>query len=435
MIPTVRVTRGSLGASTRRFTLTRVDGGEPTTPFQCDAGACQVGSHALNDFVVTEPTVSRFHCEVGIGPDGAWVRDLGSANGTLVDGVQVKEAFLRSGSALQLGAATLRFSLSTEAAKLPVARRTRFGDLLGVSTSMRACFSQLERAAATSRPVLLEGETGTGKTLAAEAIHSESARKDKPFIAFDCSALPGAQLATALFGREGGADGPRRIGAFEEAGAGTVFLDEVGELSADLQSRLLVVLEQGELHRGGTVIRVQARVLAATGRELRSEVNAGRFRPELFYRLAVLRVVMPPLRERPEDLPVLVDHLLERLGIEGPQADALRSADFLGQLQTAVWPGNVRELRNHLERCLVLQDALPPLETHREGRGGSASRVDSRLGYAEARRLALDDFERQYLTALLAAHRGKVLQAAAAAGVDRVYLYRLLKRHGIKSGR
>ncbi|MBJ6766154.1 sigma-54-dependent Fis family transcriptional regulator, partial [Myxococcaceae bacterium JPH2] len=238
-----------------------------------------------------------------------------------------------------------------------------------------------------------------------------------------------------LFGHEKGAfTGAvnRREGVFEEADGGTVFLDEIGELPAELQPKLLRVLENREIRRVGsnTYQPVDVRLIAATHRDLRAEVNAGRFRSDLFFRLAVLRISMPSLRQRPEDLPVLVDGILQSLGSEPEHTEALRTPEFLGRLRHAAWPGNVRELRNYLERCLVFEDtvSLSDDEPHHSG----PVEVDPSRPYAEQRRHMVDEFERRYLHALLEKYPGKVAQAAVTAGMDRVHLYRLLRRHGIK---
>lgn len=422
--PTIKVER-YVPPGFRHFTLERVDGKGPAVIV--NTGAAQVGSNSMNEVVVDEPTVSRFHCEVGVGPDGAWVKDLGSANGTEVDGVRVKEAYLKDGAILQLGKVALRFSLSGEVTSRPTSANDRFGPLIGASLRMRACFAQLERAAETSRPVLLEGETGTGKTVAAGAVHDASARKDEPFLTLDCAALAALDLEAALFGREA----PRRLSVFEEVRGGTLLLDEVAELPQDLQARLTGVLERGELRRtgGGPPILLRCRVLATSRVDLRQLVNEGRFRSELFFRLAVVRVLMPPLRQHAEDIPDLVDDYLEAKGLTDDEAAPYRTGEFLGRLVSSSWPGNVRELHNHLERCLVMGAALPLNETLPPT---SKGHVNPRRSWAEAKRIANEQFEREYLQALLALHGGKVAEAAKAAEVDRVYVYRLLKKYGLK---
>jgi transcriptional regulator with PAS, ATPase and Fis domain len=299
----------------------------------------------------------------------------------------------------------------------------------------------LELAAGTDVTVLLEGETGTGKSVAAESLHLRSKRKDGPFMALDCSAIPANLLESELFGHERGAftgAEVRRIGAFEEASDGTIFLDEIGELPLELQPKLLRVLERREVRRVGSnnVIPVDVRVIAATNRDLRTEVNAGRFRPDLYFRLAVVKIPIPSLRERADDIPDLVDRFLEERGATPQQAARLREPAFQANLRAAAWPGNVRELRNYLEKCIVFQ-TTPPIEAEVEMPTGErplavGGDVDLSIALGEARRRVTEEFEARYLKSLLRKHDGKVAAAATAAKVDRVQLYRLLRKHGLK---
>jgi DNA-binding NtrC family response regulator len=430
--------RPGFSGAVRRFRFTLLEGPQPGLTKDSNADTFSIGSHVLNDLVLEEPTVSRFHCEVKIDRDGARVRDLDSRNGTVLDGVHVREAYLRGGSVLRLGRVSVRFDFSSESNRLLISERTTFGELVGTSAVTRASFALMERAATSDATALLEGETGTGKSRAALAIHRASARAAGPFLTVDCGAIPGNLLESELFGHEKGSFTgalQRRVGAFEEADGGTIFLDEIGELPAELQPKLLRVLEDREIRRLGsnTYLPVNVRVIAATHRDLRAEVNAGRFRPDLFFRLAVVRILIPALRERPEDIPAIAQRILASFGAEAAQVESLSTPDFIGQLQHAAWPGNVRELRNHLERCLVFQDAMSPATEDVSSQGVLRSMVDPKQPYAEARRRALEAFEREYLDALLKLHGGKVSQAATAADMDRVYLYRLLRRHGLRT--
>jgi DNA-binding NtrC family response regulator len=427
--------RGAAPGRVRRFRLTVVEGGAIGATWESAADGCSVGSHPSNDFVIDDPTVSRFHCEIRIDQGEVRIRDLDSLNGVILDGVTVKDALLRGASLIRLGSQVVRFDFSTESNRLPLSESTRFGSLVGVSVAQRGCFALLERAATSDATVLLEGETGTGKSQAARAIHLASARRDRPFVVVDCGAIPANLLESELFGHEKGSFTgavARRVGAIDDADGGTLFLDEIGELPMDLQPKLLRVLENREVRPVGTNAfhSVNVRVVAATHTDLRARVNGGSFRPDLFFRLAVLRVQLPALRQRPEDMPLLVEHLLISLGADAQRSAALRAPEFIASLQQAAWPGNVRELRNYLERCLVFEDALPVAAD--APASADARTLDGSLPYAEARRRALDDFERCYLQALLERHHGKVSQAAAAAEMDRVYLYRLLRRHGLK---
>jgi two-component system, NtrC family, response regulator GlrR len=429
--------RGGESASVRRFRLTVLEGPAVGTVWESGADTCSIGSHPSNDLVLDEETVSRFHCEVRIGKDGARVKDLDSLNGVIVDGVQVVEAFLRGGSLLRLGRAAVRFDFSPERNKLPLSEATRLGSLVGTSVAMRTCFARMERAAGSDATVLLEGETGTGKSQAAQAIHMASARRDKPFLIVDCGAIPANLLESELFGHEKGAftgAAVRRIGAFEEAQGGTVFLDEIGEVPLELQAKLLRVLEERQIRRLGSNVHVpvDVRIVAATHRDLRAEVNAGKFRADLFFRLAVVRICLPSLRERPEDIPIIAEQLLSSVGADPERLGPLRTPDFMERLRQFAWPGNVRELRNYLERCLVFEDAMPLSEEDGDGTAWDVPSSLSALPYPEARQRAISEFERRYLQTLLERHEGKVAEAAAAAQMDRVYFYRLMRRHKLK---
>jgi DNA-binding NtrC family response regulator len=330
---------------------------------------------------------------------------------------------------------------------LGVGRRTydRFGTLAGTSVAMRSCFHLMERAATSDATVLLEGETGTGKSRAARAIHERSARADGPFRVVDCGAIPGNLLESELFGHEKGAftgASQRRIGVFEEAEGGTVFLDEIGELPSELQPKLLRVLDDREIRRIGanTYAKVNVRIIAATHRDLRAEVNAARFRSDLFFRLAVLRIGLPALRERPEDIAAMVEPLLSQMGASSEHIARFSTPELLTRLQQCAWPGNVRELRNYLERCLLFEEEAPipvddePMPGPPSSEGATAH-CCVRQPYAEARQAALEQFERDYVAQLLERHAGQVTQAASAAQMDRVYLHRLIRRHGLKPAR
>ena len=435
---TVACSDGPVGARTtvRRFSLTVVEGPGAGATWQSTGDRCSIGSHPRNDLVVDDPTVSRFHCEVVIDDGGVHVRDLQSRNGTVLDGVLVRDAFLRAGSLLRLGKTVLQFDLGVEINRLPLSEATQFGTLAGVSAPMRAAFAMLACAAESEATVLLEGETGTGKSQAARSIHREGPRRDGPFVVVDCGAILGNLLESELFGHEKGAftgASERRVGAFEEASGGTLFLDEIGELPLDLQPKLLRAIETREVKRVGSNAHrpVDVRVIAATNRELRTEVNLGRFRADLYFRLAVITIAMPPLRQRPDDIPALVEELLTSLRAPPEQAELLRAPAFLAKLRHAAWAGNVRELRNYLERCIVLRSLFPVAEREEEAAADDFV-VDPAAPYAGERDRVLAEFERRYFRGLLRLHDGKVARAADAAGIARAYLYRLLRRHGIE---
>jgi DNA-binding NtrC family response regulator len=411
-----------------RLHLEVVEGPKRGLRFRTIGDRCAIGSHESNDLIVDDPTVSRFHCELRVDLRGVRVRDVESTNGTLLDAVPIVEAFARDGSLLRLGNTAVRLQFGQEQNRVPLAEGTTFGSLVGASAPMRHVFSLLDRAATSDVTVLFEGETGTGKGEAAESLHRASARGRGPFVVVDCGAVPAGLIESELFGHERGAftgASTRREGAFQRASGGTLFFDEVGELPLELQPRLLRALEAKKVQPVGSdkAREVDVRVIAASCRDLRALVNAGQFRSDLYFRLAVLPIRMPPLRARLEDLPLLVERMLAELGAREPGLTALRAPAFMEQLTRSGWSGNVRELRNHLQRCLVMQSAVE-LE-------GSATPAPAVGSYDEAREHALRLFECDYLQRLLEAHHGKVSQAARTAGVDRTYLYRLLHRNGL----
>jgi transcriptional regulator with PAS, ATPase and Fis domain len=395
-----------------------------------------VGTHESCDLRLDDPAVSRFHCELTPVDGRLQIRDLGSRNGTFVDGVSVLHAFVAPASRIRLGRSELALETARDKLALALSERDRFGTLVGSSTMMRLAFAALERAAATDSTVLIHGETGTGKESAAESIHREGRRAKGPFITVDCGAIPAALLESELFGHERGAFTgalTSREGAFQVADGGTIFLDEIGELSAELQPKLLRVLESKQVKPVGAnrYTSVDVRVIAATNRDLRAEVNKGTFRTDLYYRLAVLEVPLPSLRQRVEDLPALVDHILRGLGAaDAPTAAALRAPEFCASIAHHAWPGNVRELRNYVERCLAFESAALPLPSRAPATSANA-RVDPTRSLREAREAWVTPFEREYVEALLARHKHNISAAARSAGVDRLTFYRLLRRHGL----
>jgi DNA-binding NtrC family response regulator len=436
--PTLSVVADSVvPPAVQRFRLRGLGGELEGKSFDSSSDRLQIGSHPLNEVEVRDRTVSRFHCEVFVDRDGrAWVKDLGSRNGTRVNGVRVREAELQEGMVLRVGQLELVFTPLAERNELPVAPVTSFGTLVGSSVPLRTAFAQLAKAAAKDVTVLLTGESGTGKSEAAELLHEQSGRAAKPLRVVDCAAVPANLLESELFGHERGAFTgaiQRRVGVFEEAEGGTVFLDEVGELPLDLQPKLLRVLEAREVRRLGAnrYLPVDVRVVAATNRDLRAEVNVGRFRPDLYFRLAVLTVRLPPLRERPGDIPLIAKQLLGRLTLDEETRRALAEPAFLSRLQLSPWPGNVRELRNHLERCAALQEALQPASEDPSPQHLDA--LDVSIPFSEARRRLLDTFEQGYVRALLDRHDGNVSRAAATAGVDRAHLHRIMRRQKMRS--
>jgi DNA-binding NtrC family response regulator len=407
----------------------------------------RVGSKDGNSLRLANETVSRYHFEIESTPNGFLLRDLGSTNGTFVDGYRVREVYLPRRAQLKAGEVQLTFEALGEDVAIELSHEDRFGDALGRSAAMREVFGVLEKVAKKDLTILLEGESGTGKERLAEAIHLASPRAKSRFVVFDCASVPATLMESELLGHERGAftgAAGRRIGRFEEAQGGTLFLDEIGELPLDLQPKLLRALERREIRRvgGSQVIPVDVRVLAATNRDLSREVNRGAFREDLYYRLAVVRVRVPPLRERREDIPLLVEHFV-RESFDGDEAQAkkvvagISEANWQGLIQHP-WPGNVRELRNFIERTLAVSGGVEPAHAapaplRTAAQGGLPSRpaggIDLSRPFIEAREELLGRFEKSYLEAMLARHGGNISRAARAAGLDRMHFKRLLAKH------
>ena len=420
-------------ALVRQFRL-RGHASDPRVVFTSTEPRVVIGTHRSATVCLADPSVSRFHCEIAMEDGVAVVRDLGSRNGTHVDDVPVRIAPLRDRATLIVGRTRLEFEMAASYAEVPLSDRDRFGGLVGGSSAMRATYALLERAAASDANALILGETGTGKELAARAIHDHSRRAGGPFVALDTGAIPAGLLESELFGHERGAftdAAQRRRGCFELADGGSLFLDEIGELSLDLQAKLLRVLETRELRRVGAsdVVRVDVRVIAATHRSLEREVFAGRFRADLYYRLAVLPVTMPPLRARRGDLAQLVDELLRRAGeVDGPAAASIRDPAFVARLASHSWPGNVRELRNLVERSLALAAPVEPPG----GAWHDAPTLDFDQSLATNREVFVRYVERAYVAEFLRRHDDNVSAAARACGMDRAHFHRLAVRAGLR---
>jgi DNA-binding NtrC family response regulator len=450
-----------------RCSLVILSGGQRGEERVIEGDAFRIGKSPDNELVLNDETVSRGHCEIVRERKGYLLRDLGSTNGTLLDGAEIKEAWLKPGAVITVGKVELKVRPFAERIELLPSEKEEFGEVVGTSIAMRQIFGLLERLGPTDATVLIGGETGTGKDVLARSIHRSSPRKNKPFVVVDCGAVVSTLIESELFGHEKGsftgATGQRQ-GAFELAHGGTLFLDEIGELPLDLQPKLLRALEQRAFRRvgGSKEIRVDIRVIAASKRNLRMEVERGKFREDLFFRLAVVPLEMPPLRERREDVPVLVQRLLASLGETDPTAPRAVTRDAMDALRAHDWPGNVRELRNVLERAAYLARAHGESEisltgvpiaagmrpvptgsgggaaTEALGAGGAknvahatASSFDPSKSYRETRSEWEAQFERTYVGWLLERHSNNISAAARAADMDRKYLYRLAKKHGL----
>ena len=387
-----------------------------------------VGKGPACDLRLADPEVSRRHLSLEVVRDGLRVTDLASTNGTRVGALEIASAVLRGGETIALGSTVLDVD-RVEVAVTERSSLASFGRMMGASSAMQRLYPLCRRLADTTVPVLIEGETGTGKEVLAEAIHEEGPRAGGPFVVFDCTAVPASMTEAELFGHERGAFTgavATRKGLLEQADGGTLFIDEIGDLDKTLQPKLLRVLERREVRRiGGTrSIQVDARIVAATRRDLDKEVQAGRFRDDLFHRLVVARVELPPLRARRGDVTRLARHFAKELGASNLPAELLVRWESYG------WPGNVRELRN----AVAAQVALGDLSVHRAAASAPTdpasvdlvAQVLSRdLPWALARQELLSAFETRYVQRALAAHGGNVVHAARAMGVHRRYLQKL----------
>jgi transcriptional regulator with GAF, ATPase, and Fis domain len=427
----------------RRCKLVIIKGPQRGTEFVIAADVIRVGKAPENDLVIADETVSRVHFEIVRDAKGYLVRDMKSTNGTFLDSAEVKEAYLRAGSVIKAGEVELKFTPFEERIEILPSEKEALGEMVGKSPAMREIFGLVEKIAPTDATVLIEGETGTGKDMIARTLHQLSPRADKPFIVVDCGAVAGTLIESELFGHEKGSFTgavAARQGAFELAAGGTIFLDELGELSLDLQPKLLRVLEQRELRRvgGQKIIKVDIRVIAATRKDLRSEVEKGKFREDLYFRLNVVPITAPSLRERREDIPLLIDSMLKKLAPDGAHlTDNTRAA-----LMAHDWPGNVRELRNVIERALALGAdpgmLVAPLGNN-DHAGSAAKGVQLRdqiefepgVSFRDTKEKWNELFERRYLTWLIKRADGNISKAARDADMDRKYLHKLLRKYGI----
>jgi transcriptional regulator with GAF, ATPase, and Fis domain len=437
-----RVTPGS-GRPSSDFTLLVLTGLAVGQTLVVDRHV-RVGKAADNDLVLPDDTVSRHHCELERRGDCVFVKDLGSTNGTRIAGSKITEALAPPGSILRFGEVEVVVRASPQKVDVLPSEQPRFGPAIGESLAMRTVFGMLERIAPTDGTVLLEGETGTGKDVLARAIHLASPRAKQPFVVMDCGAVSYNLIESELFGHERGAFTgavAARRGAFENAEGGTLFLDEVGELPIDIQPKLLRVLESREFRRvgGNKTLRAEVRVVAATKRDLKREVERGKFREDLYFRLAVVPIVVPPLRTRREDIRGLVHLFLEQSSQNDATLGPLSMADeAISALTAHDWPGNVRELRNVLERAIYLARAAGESEVKLVTLPASADRgsdfysFQAGRSYRDTRTRFESEFERRYVKWLLGRHSGNISAAAREAQMDRKYLYDLAKKHGMR---
>jgi two-component system response regulator HydG len=402
-----------------------------------------VGQSPSCDARLTDRAVSRRHASLELEERGLRLTDLDSSNGTFVNGMRVVQMFVQGGEIVRIGGTTLRVHSRPAGPRPESPDATHFGRLVGASLEMRRLYPLCERLAQSTVPVIIEGETGTGKEVLAEALHECGPRAAGPFVVFDCTAVAPSLVESELFGHERGAftgATSARKGLFEQAHGGTLLIDEIGELASSLQPKLLGAIERSQIRRvgGDRPISVDVRILAATRRDLDHEVQVGHFRDDLFHRLAVARIELPPLRRRRGDVRGLVQHFCRELEAD-PETIGKRIGPLLHRWEEDPWPGNVRELRNAVVRQLALGDAAdlddPALDQVEQQTAGSVDEaapddaiarvLKPRLPFGRARARVLEEFRQRYLEQVLAEHGGNVVRAAAASGVGRRYFQRI----------
>ena len=405
------------------------------------ADRLSIGTATGNDFVLTDATVSRFHVELRASGTGALVRDLGSTNGTLSGPIRLEQATVPPGTVLKLGRTRVRVD-DGETVRVELHDTDRLGDLHGRSPAIRRVMARVAKAAPSEGAVLVLGESGTGKEVVSRTIHDLSPRSTGPFATVDCGAIVPSLVSSELFGHERGAftgADRRYAGAFERANGGTVFLDEIAELPSAVQTTLLGVLERRRFRRvgGSEELSVDVRVVAATNRDLRDAVNNGAFRLDLYYRLAVVVIEIPPLRERAEDVPILLEHFL-RENDAAERMNELFPAATIEALSRLPWPGNIRELRNLVESTLAMGEmpAVAPaaIGAQEEAPSGTEDPIGRRLEapYSQARGEVIEEFERRYLVRLMERAGGNVSRASREAAMNRSHLIELLRKHRIR---
>lgn len=461
-------------------------------------GIIRIGSAADNDLVLPDETVSREHCRIVQEESGYLLVDRSSTNGTSLNGVRVREGYLNNGCTISLGQSEIGFFTAQEKVEIVPSPKSRLGDIIGKNVKMRELYAVIEKIAPSSATVIIEGETGTGKEVVAQTIHRLSPRAPHTMMVFDCGAVPKNLIESELFGHEKGSFTGAimtRQGLFEMAHGSTLFLDELGELPSELQPKLLRSLEQREIRRVGATrsLKVDVRIIAATNRQLEEEVRSGRFRQDLFYRLSVVRLYLPPLRERIDDIPLLVDsflqdHAYNRLA-DGNRKVTRVSGEAMDLLLSYSWPGNVRELINAVERAVsfATHETILPVNLPDSVRGGEPARERSGphvttsermrprsgshpalpdpvraseggprpsspalpvlssgaaapppqtdLPFKDAKELWVAAFEREYIEALLRKNRGNISHASREAEIDRKYFRKLMRKYDIEGHR
>ena len=420
--------------SLRSFVLRVVSGPDVGTTLLVDPrrGRVLVGQGPACTLRLDDRAASRRHAAIDPEEGVLHLFDLGSTNGTFVNGIRAFDVVLSGGETIQLGSTVVRVERGEEVSEAASDRR-QFGEFLGSSDEIRRLYPLIDRIAASDIPVVIEGETGTGKEVLAESLHEGGPRAAGPFVVFDCTTVASNLMEATLFGHERGAFTGALAsvpGLFEQAHGGTLFIDEIGDLDIALQSKLLRAIERSEVRRigGRGWTRVDVRVISATRRDLDREVQEGRFRDDLFFRLAVARIELPPLRRRRKDIALLAAHFWEQLG----GAPAALTGDILKRMEDYEWPGNVRELRNAVAQRIALGDLASPSRGTANAASASADPladlIARDLPFPIARDRAMEIFEERYVEHVLALNGGNVTRAAHAAGIGRRYFQRIRER-------
>jgi DNA-binding NtrC family response regulator len=431
------------GATRARVLHWFVRGGVARTPdgkeIAIDVDPLVIGRDDGAQIRLSDPEVSALHCELRAVNEGVLVKDLGSTNGTFVGSVRIREGVVTTAAELLVGSTRITIEPTTGKQRVDVGYSDRFGDLVGSSPKMRRVFGVLEKVANTALSILILGETGTGKEVVAKSVHDASDRKGGPFVVLDCGSIPASLAESILFGHEKGVftgATERKKGALAEAHGGTLFLDELGELPLELQPKLLRVLAERQVKRvgGNTLEPIDVRVLAATRRDLGVEMNAGRFRSDLFFRIAQVRVELPALRERVDDLPLLVAEICKRAG--KPEAASIVEDWIERRLGSYDWPGNVRELVNVAQVAATLADTPEAIDDVLTLARDSVADEPQRpqTAFAEAKRGSIASFEREYFTQLSRASKGNVSEMARQSGMERHHVRAYLRKYGIEKG-
>lgn len=444
---TVFLESGDKTLQLQAYTLRVVAGPNEGTSVESESRRFTIGTSPENDLTLDDPAISRFHASIEVNEQGYALKDEGSKNGTYIQDLRIGEIFLQDHTRFRIGETEIEFSTTEEEVSVRFSGKEQFGDLLGTSLEMREIFALLDRVSTTDATVLIEGESGTGKELVAEAVHAASDRSNGPLVVIDCSAIAGELIESELFGHEKGAftgATSRRKGAFESAQGGTLFLDELGEMPLDLQPKLLRALEKREVKPVGsnTTIPIDVRIVAATNRNLIHEVKEGNFREDLYYRFAVIKVQLPPLRDRPEDIPLLVEHFLKSASKMAGRENIDIGYKTMEKLKNHKWQGNVRELKNFVERAVLLTqgneietrflhaDVAPEESETFSGGGGDVAReaLDQNLPFKDAKNRLIEEFELAYWSNLLERTDGNVSKAGRIAGVHRKSVEYILKK-------